>query len=205
MADLSQYIEQLQNFDVNDIDWDRIGVWPAPAKIFVCILAAAVILVACHFLIVKDKNAQLQRIQGQEAELKASFEKKAFEARNLDRYREQMQEMAGTLDALVSRLPERIEMPDLLDDLEEKAIESRLEIEAINPDKEIPKEVYLELPITIKVSGGYHEFGSFVSGIAGMPRIVTLHEFTITRDGSNDGVLDMQILAKTYRYKPLEE
>ncbi len=204
MADLNQYIEQLQNFDFNDIDWDRIGVWPVPAKIFVCVLAAVVIVLGSHFLIIKDKNSNLERVKSKESELRRSFEGKAFEAANLDRYRAQMEEMSGTLQALVSRLPSSIEMPGLLDDLEDKALEARLDIEAINPKKEIKTDFHIELPLQISVEGGYHEFGAFVSGIAGMPRIVTLHGFSISRSGNDSARLKMSILAKTYRYRPQE-
>ncbi len=204
MADLNQYVEQLQNFDFNDIDWDRIGVWPAPAKIFVCVLAAVVIVLGSHFLIIKDKNSSLERVKSKESELRRSFEGKAFEAANLDRYRAQMEEMSGTLQALVSRLPSSIEMPGLLDDLEDKALEARLDIEAINPKKEIKTDFHIELPLQVSVEGGYHEFGAFVSGIAGMPRIVTLHGFSISRSGNDSARLKMSILAKTYRYRPQE-
>ncbi len=206
MADFNKYIEQLQEFDFNNIDWDRIGVWPMPVKILLCMLAVLAIFLACHFLVVKDKNQQLKVITSKEQQLRKSFETKAYEAANLDRYRQQMEEMSGTLNALVSRLPSSIEMPGLLDDLEDKAIESRLDIEAINPQSEVPTDFHIELPLKISVTGGYHEFGAFVSGIAGMPRIVTLHDFTVERAKNDDGgVLKMDILAKTYRYKAQEE
>ena len=206
MADLNKYIEQLQEFDFNNIDWDRIGVWPMPVKVLLCVLAVFAIFLACHFLVVKDKNQQLKVITSKEQQLRKSFETKAYEAANLDRYRQQMEEMSGTLNALVSRLPSSIEMPGLLDDLEDKAIESRLDIEAINPQSEVPTDFHIELPLKISVTGGYHEFGAFVSGIAGMPRIVTLHDFTVERAKNDDGgVLKMDILAKTYRYKAQEE
>lgn len=204
MADLNQYLEQLQEFDFNNIDWDRIGVWPVPVKILLCILASGAILFGSHFFIVNDKATELSRVKAKESELKLSFETKAYEAANLDRYRKQMQEMSGTLNALVSRLPSSIEMPGLLDDLEDKAIEARLEIEAINPQNEIPTDFHIELPLKISVAGGYHEFGAFVSGIAGMPRIVTLHDFSVTRESKENSGLKMDILAKTYRYKPQE-
>ncbi len=204
MADINQYIEQIQSFDFNDVDWDRIGVWPVPIKIMVCVLAVVALLFGCHFLIIKDKTGQLEQIKNREHELRRSFEAKAFEAANLDRYRKQMKEMSGTLNALVSRLPTSIEMPGLLDDLEDKAIEARLDIESIKPQREAPTDFYIELPLKISVNGGYHEFGAFVSGIAGMPRIVTLHDFSVRRSGKEGSSLEMDILAKTYRYKPQE-
>ncbi len=201
MADFQKFVEQLQNFDVNDIDWDKIGVWPWPAKVFLCVAAVVVIFVGCHFLVVKDKNMQLETAKGKEKTLRQSFEAKAFEAANLERYRKQMEEMAGTIQALISRLPSDIEVPGLLEDIDDKATEARLEIETIKPEQERRTEFHIELPIQIKVVGGYHEFGAFVSGIAGMPRIVTLHDFQISRSKGDDSQLEMSITAKTYRYK----
>lgn len=205
MADLNKYVEQLQNFDVNDIDWERIGVWPVPARIFVCLLAAGVILFGCHFFFVKEKNSELESAKNKEVQLRKSFESKAYEAANLERYRQQMQEMSGTLNVLVSRLPSNIEVPGLLEDIDDKAVEARLDIEGIKPEKEVQTEFHIELPIKINVTGGYHEFGAFVSGIAGMPRIVTLHDFSIKRDREQGSSLSMEIIAKTYRYKSQEE
>ncbi|MBX2857821.1 MAG: type 4a pilus biogenesis protein PilO [Cellvibrionaceae bacterium] len=207
MADLNQYKEQLQNFDINDIDWERVGVWPLPARIFLFFLAAAVIVFAMYFFVVKDKNTQLESVVKKELGLRSTFEKKAYEAANLDRYREQMKEMEASFGALVSRLPSDTEVPELLEDISDKGIESRLTIQSVDLKDEESTEFHIELPILIKVSGGYHEFGAFVSGVAGMPRIVTLHDFQIASPvkagnrGAPGGVLSMEILAKTYRYR----
>lgn len=203
MAGMSDYAEQLKNFNFSDLDWERIGVWPVPARIFVCLLACAVIIAGAYFLIVKDKNMQLAGAQRKEVDLKASFEKKAYEAANLDKYRQQMAEMEESFDALKKQLPKDTEVPGLLEDIDEKGIDSRLAIESITLQPEIASEFYVELPIEIKVAGGYHEFGAFVSGVAGMPRIVTLHDFDIKRD-EKAGNLLMTIQAKTYRYKEQE-
>ena len=92
-------------------------------------------------------------------------------------------------------------MPGLLEDIDEKGVGSRLVIDSITLQPEKPAEFYVELPIDIKVTGGYHEFGSFVSGIAGMPRIVTLHNFSISRKKDSSSALVMEIQAKTYRYR----
>jgi len=201
MADLNKYIEQLQNFDVNDIDWDKIGVWPIPAKVAVCVLLVVLILVGCHYFVVKDKNLQLESAKNSEISLKKSFEGKAFEAANLDRYRKQMEEMSGTINALVSRLPVNIELPGLLDDFSDKAEEARVTIVSLTPRQEVRTNFHIERPIRISVSGGYHEFATFVSGIAGMPRIVTLHDFSISKPKKDSDLLQMDITAKTYRYK----
>ncbi|MCR6653411.1 MAG: type 4a pilus biogenesis protein PilO [Cellvibrionaceae bacterium] len=203
MAGMSDYAEQLKNFNFSDLDWERIGVWPLPARIFVCFLACAVIVAGAYFLVVKDKNMQLAGAQRKEVDLKATFEKKAYEAANLEKYRQQMAEMEESFEALKKQLPKDTEVPGLLEDIDEKGIDSRLAIESITLKPEIASEFYVELPIEIKVAGGYHEFGAFVSGVAGMPRIVTLHDFDIKRD-EKAGNLQMTIQAKTYRYKEQE-
>ncbi len=202
MADLSKYIEQLQEFDVNDIDFNRVGVWPLPAKILLCILTSIAIVSACYFLVVKDKQLSLQGEKNTEDRLRADFETKAHEASNLAQYRAQMVTMRESYDALISRLPEKTEVPGLIEDIDDKGVESRLEINSIDLRQEVTTDIHIELPISIKVSGGYHEFGAFVSGIAGMPRIVTLHDFIIDRSKDNSGLLHMELEAKTYRYKP---
>lgn len=205
MADLNKYMEQLQSFDVNDIDWDRIGVWPLPARIFLFLVAGVALVFACHFFIVKEKNEQLSSVERQEVTLYKSFESKAFEATNLERYRLQMVEMEQTFGTLVSRLPSDTEVPGLLEDIDDKGVESRLDIEKIELQAEKSTEFHIELPIKIIVKGGYHEFGTFVSGIAGMPRIVTLHDFKVGAAGKDSGQLTMEIIAKTYRYKGRED
>lgn len=204
MADFSKMMEQLQDFDINDIDWDRMGVWPAPGRIFLALLASIIIIAGAYYFIVKDKNTELERKKAEEKTLRESFEKKAFEAANLDRYRAQMVEMEESFGALVKQLPSSTEVPGLLDDIDEKGVQSRLTINSITPQSERATEFYVELPIKIVVTGGYHEFGTFVSGVAGMPRIVTLHDFSIKAAGGGNNLLVMDVLAKTYRYKAQE-
>lgn len=210
MADFNKYMEQLQNLDVTDLDWERVGVWPAPVRVILCLAAAAAIVALGYVGFVKDKNQQLEVVQRKELTLRQSFEDKAFEAANLDRYRQQMREMEESFGALVSRLPTDTEVPGLLEDIDDKGVESRLTINSVALQNEVTTEFHIELPIKVVVSGGYHEFGAFVSGIAGMPRIVTLHDFTITKasksgNASGTGQLTMDILAKTYRYKSQEQ
>lgn len=203
MANMSEFSEQLKNFNLADVDWERVGVWPLPARIFVCVLALVAVLTATYFLFIKDKNMELASAERREVTLKSDFEKKAFEAANLEKYRLQMVEMEESFDALKKQLPKDTEVPGLLEDIDEKGVDSRLAIEAITLKPEIASEFYVELPIEIKVAGGYHEFGAFVSGVAGMPRIVTLHNFDIKRDDRANR-LHMTIQAKTYRYKEQE-
>ncbi len=202
MADFSSFLEDLQEFDVNDIDFSRVGVWPLPAKILLFVLAAAALVAACYFLVVKDKHVELGGAEQKEVQLKKDFKSKVSDAANLEQYREQMIAMTESYDALVSRLPEKTEVPGLIEDIDDKGVDSRLEINSIDLRKEVSTEIHIELPINISVTGGYHEFGSFISGIAGMPRIVTLHDFKISKKSTDSALLSMDLEAKTYRYKP---
>ncbi len=197
-------IEQINDFDINDIDWSRMGVWPFPAKAIFALVVAAAIVAGGYFFFVKDLNLTLEKVTSKEESLKMSFKAKAFQAANLDAYREQMKEMETSFGALVAQLPSDTEVPGLLEDIDEKGADSGLVIDSISLQKEKTQEFYVELPISINVSGPYHDFGAFVSGVAGMPRIVTLHDYSIKRQPTG-GLLDMTILAKTYRYKNQEE
>jgi len=204
MADTQSFIEQLQEFEISDIDFNRAGVWPAPAKIFLAVLISAVIIGACYFLFIKEKQMTLLGETNKEQGLKDDFANKAHEAANLQAYRDQMVVMRESFGALLSRLPTDTEVPDLLEDVSDKGEESRLTINEITLQNEVVQPVHIELPIKVNVSGGFHEFGAFVSGIAGMPRIVTLHDFTIEQESDDSGLLLMQMDAKTYRYKEAE-
>ena len=204
MANMNELFEQIQGFDISSLDWERVGVWPIAGRIFIWVSVLVMIILGTYFLVVKDKNIQLEIAERQELTIKKDFEAKAFEAANLDKYRKQIAEMEDSFEALKKQLPDDTEVPDLVDDIDEKGTQSRLVINSVKLQAEKPAEFYIELPIEIKVSGGYHEFGAFVSGIAGMPRIVTLHDFSIKRDGDSGATLNMDILAKTYRYKDQE-
>lgn len=201
MADFNEYMDQLKNINFSEINWERVGVWPWPVRVFLAVLAGGLILAGTYFGILKDKYLTLDDEQRKELSLKDTFSKKAFEASNLDRYRQQIAEMEESFGALKKQLPSDTEVPGLLEDIDEKGVGSRLVIENISLQPERPAEFYVELPIDIRVSGGYHEFGSFVSGVAGMPRIVTLHNFTISRKKDSSSGLVMDIQSKTYRYR----
>lgn len=193
-------LEQIKNFDLNDIDFNRAGVWPLPGKIFVCVLLAALILFLGYYLKVSDLQDELAAVAAKEAGLKETFKTKSYEAANLDAYKAQMAEMNQTFEKLLSRLPQKTEIAGLLEDIGSKGRESGLTINSLGIRSEVVAEYYIEVPIGIQVRGGYHDLGGFVSGVAALPRIVTLHDFTISRSGQG-GLLAMDILAKTYRYK----
>jgi type IV pilus assembly protein PilO len=195
-------IEELKEFDINDLDFENVGSWPTPVKSIIWLLVFVGVLVAGYFYDIVDLQENLTTVQAQESTLKSEFERKAFQASNLQAYRKQMEEMEESFGALVSQLPSDTEVPGLLEDIDSKGRQSGLEILNINLQKERQEEFYVELPIEIVVRGSYHDLGSFVSGIAGLPRIVTLHDFEITQ--SDQHTLTMNIIARTYRYKDLD-
>lgn len=184
---------------LNNLDPDNVGSWPLPVKfmvwIFVAVLAGGVV----YYLSLSDSLNTLALEQSQEQTLLKDYEGKAFQAANLDKYKEQMKEMESSFGALLRQLPGDTEVPGLLEDISHTGLGSGLEFESIALQDEKVVEFYAELPIQIKVRGGFHSMGTFVSGVSSLPRIVTLHDFTIEMDPKR-GDLDMNVLAKTYRY-----
>ena len=196
---MEDVLKSLQDFDVNDLDLDNVGSWPAAVKVIVYMIALVAVLVLGYMYHVKSLQEELERQQARETELRDEFEKKAFQAANLEAYRKQMREMEESFGALVSQLPSDTEVPGLLEDITLTALDNELTIESIDLRAENRTEFYVELPIDIVVEGDYHKIGTFVSGVANLSRIVTLHDFAITPQSSNQD-LKMRILAKTYRY-----
>lgn len=200
---INDMFQELKGFDVNELDFENIGSWPLLVKVLVWVLVFVAGIALGYFYDIADLRQELQREQQQEQTLKKEFEKKAFQAANLDAYRKQMLEMEESFGALISQLPSDTEVPGLLEDITNKGVDNGLEISQIKLEAERATEFYIELPINIEVQGSYHDFGAFVSGVAGLPRIVTLHDFDIKK-GKDDRLLRMTIQAKTYRYKDLE-
>ena len=194
-------IEDLRGLDLGELNAENIGSWPLAVKVIAWVLAFVLVMVLGYFYNISDLRQQLAQVEQKETELKKEFEDKAFKAANLDALRTQMKEMEESFGALISQLPSDTEVPGLLEDITNKGVESGLEIKSIKLQPEVAKEFYIELPINIEVTGTYHDFGTFVSGIAGLPRIVTLHDFKMTSDPKTPGVLSMSISARTYRYK----
>ena len=194
-------LRSVREFDINDLDFDNVGSWPVAIKLFIWAALMAGVLVAGYYYHIEGLQAQLTVVEAKEVELKKEFEKKAFQAANLDAYRRQMVEMEESFGALVSQLPSDTEVPGLLEDITNKGLLNGLEIASIDLQKEQAKEFYVELPISIIATGSYHDLGAFISAMAGLPRIVTLHDFTISAQSAGSNRLNMSIIAKTYRYK----
>jgi len=192
------------DIDFNNLDFNNIGSWPKALQGIVIALLCGILLFLGYYLDISDQLLTLDQEKAKELTLKASFEKKQAKAANLDAYKQQMEEMERTFGTLLQQLPGKTEVAELLVDVTHAGIQSGLEFELFKPSAEKPKEFYAELPIQLRVIGTAHEFGNFVSRIAALPRIVTLHDLTITTKSKNkqekSDQLIMSATAKTYRY-----
>ena len=192
--------------DINELDFNNIGIWPAPVKLVLILLICAAVLGGWYYFNTKDQLVVLESAEKKETELKIEFERKQAKAANLEKYKKQLDEMRQSFGAMLRQLPNKTEVADLLVDVSQTGLASGLEFELFDPQAEVPKEFYAELPINIKVHGTYHEFGDFISGIAALPRIVTIHNVSVyPKINKSDKALDenplvMEAVAKTYRY-----
>ena len=192
-------LKSLRDFDFADLDFENLGSWPAPVKVLAAIVLLMALLAVGYYYQVDSLQEKLNKERGNEAELRRDFERLSFEAANLEAYKRQMLEMEESFGALVSQLPSDTEVPGLLEDITNKGEQNGLAISKIDLLPEVPREFYIELPISIVAVGSYHDLGAFISGMAGLPRIVTLHDFNIASSGANTSQLQMNIVAKTYR------
>lgn len=198
------YLEVIVKFDASQFDnleLENIGQWPAAAKLLLAIFVGVAVLFGGYFFIISDKIDLLDRVQKEEVELKQSYRSKYHIAANLDLFRAQMIEAEDTFANQLRSLPNSHETPGLLDDITFIGTTSGLDFVKLEWQPEISKEIYIELPIDIEVIGPYHSFGHFVSKIAGLPRIVTLHDFKINLAQSDSETLNLKLQAKTYRYQ----
>ena len=190
-------VEELQSLDANDV-----GRWPLPFRIGVIVIVFILVAgLGIYFTIVKDKAPLLERAQNEEQELRLAFENKQRKAANYDAYKAQLTQIEQSFGTMLRQLPGETEIPSLIVDISQTGLAAGLQEKLFVPLAEIPKDFYAEKPIKIRLTGGYHEIGNFVSGIAALPRIVTLHDINITPEsrGSFDN-LSMEVTAQTYRY-----
>lgn len=191
--------------ELRSLDYKDPGGWPLPIKAVAIVALCVAVLGAGYWFDTRDQLVQLDNAQKKEAQLKSTYEAKMSKAVNLEAYKAQLKEMKVSFGAMLRQLPGKTEIADLLVDISQAGIANGLEFELFKPETEVPAEFYAELPIKIKVTGTYHQFGKFVSDVAALPRIVTLHDISIKPAKSKDGKkeLVMDATAKTYRY--LEE
>lgn len=190
-------VEELQSLDVNDV-----GRWPLAFRAAVIVIVfIAVAFAGIWFTIIKDKAPQLKRAEAVEQELRVTFENKQRKAANYDAYKAQLSQIEQSFGTMLRQLPGETEIPSLIVDISQTGLASGLQEKLFQPQGEIPKDFYAEKPIKIQLSGGYHEIAKFVSGVAALPRIVTLHNIVITPE--EQGVYDslsLEVTAQTYRY-----
>jgi type IV pilus assembly protein PilO len=190
-------LEELRSLDPRDP-----GRWPLVvhiAAVALSFLALSVLLT--YFLVWQEKSTELQQAQSQEQTLRTEFKTKHAKAVNLEVYKQQLKDIERSFGALLRQLPGKTEVPNLLVDISQTGLSAGLQEKLFQPQTEVKKDFYAELPIKIRLTGSYHQFGEFVSGIAALPRIVTLHDIEIKPD-SKDAYdqLSLELTAKTYRY-----
>jgi len=195
-------IEELRSLDVRDP-----GRWPMPIVIGAVVLWFIVLTLALsYFFVWSSERPELDRRQAEEQELRQQFRTKHAKAVNLEVYKQQLADIERSFGALLRQLPGKTEVPNLLVDISQTGLAAGLEEKLFQPEPEEKRDFYAELPIKIRLSGTYHQFGDFVSGIAALPRIVTLHDIEIKPESqSGYDQLTLDVTARTYRYLDEEE
>ena len=190
-------VDDLKNLDINDV-----GRWPLVFRAAVIFIVFVVVVGAgVWFTIIKDKLPELQRAQDDESTLRVTFENKQRKAANYDAYKAQLSQIEQSFGTMLRQLPGETEIPSLIVDVSQTGLASGLQEKLFQPQPEIPRDFYAEKPIKIRLSGGYHEIANFVSGVAALPRIVTLHDINITPEGQDSfDQLSLEVTAQTYRY-----
>ena len=196
----TEWFDGLRKIDISDLDSSNIGSWPPAIKVLVACLLMILVLAVGYSFSISELEGQLDLKREQELLLKEQFAAKSRMAANLQPYTRQMEEMEDAFSVLLRQLPSDTEVPGLLEDITRTGLDSGLEFEEIKLLPEVSRPFYIELPIQITVTGGYHDLAMFVSGVARLPRIVTLHDFELAPVNPEGGTkLRMSIQAKTYR------
>ena len=189
--------------DLNNLSVDNIGTWPIPVKIVFALIVSAFILGIGWWKDISKMQEKLETIQTEEQGYRQTLELRQRKAANLAALKQQLKDIEEIFGDLLKRLPNKTEVADLLVDISQQGLGAGLEFELFRPGKEVPADFYVELPIQIRVIGHYHEFGTFISGVADLPRIVTNHNISI-KPGP-EGKLILETTAKTYRYMDEQE
>ena len=190
-------VDELRSLDVNDI-----GRWPLVFRVAVIgIVFAVVVGFGIYWTIIEDRAPQLKRAQDEEQTLRVAFENKQRKAANYDEYKKQLEQMEQSFGTMLRQLPGETEIPSLIVDISQTGLAAGLQEKLFQPQPEVPKDFYAEKPILIHLSGSYHEIANFVSGVAALPRIVTLHDINVKPDSTESfDRLSIEVTAKTYRY-----
>lgn len=198
--------------DFRNLDFNRAGSWPQGVKITFCVLLFTFILIAGYWFKIRDQREELKRHEATEVQLLKTFTDKQRRVVNLEALKKQLEEMQEIIKKMIEQLPSKTEMPDLLVDISQTALSSGLDNQKFEPGPEVPKELYVEKPISLKMVGGFHQFGRFVSGVASLPRVVilTMHDISLRPENKEasigaGGPLVLEGTVKTYRYLDPEE
>lgn len=204
------FLDDLRNLDRNDV-----GGWPQSVKIFFLVLLFAVVILGGWYFKVSNQQDDLEQARRQETKLKQEFAQKQAKAVNLDALEKQLAQMKDMLHQLLRQLPSKTEMPQLLVDISQTALAAGIDTEVFQPEGEITKDFYAEKPIQLKMVGTYHQFGTFISDVASLPRVVilTMHDVSLTplskapkgANLSSGQQLVLQGTVKTYRYLDSDE
>jgi type IV pilus assembly protein PilO len=198
--DLGQVWEDINNLNVEDLR--RIGTAPKPVRVLAIVVVCLAVAGLGSYVFIKPRIDQLERAEFQEPGLKKQFDDVQNKAANLGAYKAQLEEMRRSFGAMLRQLPDTTDIESLLVDLSQTSVASGLDVQFFKPEQEVAKEFYAEYPIKLSVTGKYHEFGQFISGLAALPRIVTLQDIDIRALDAKDpgGELQMNLTAVTYRY-----
>ena len=193
--------------EIRSLDPRDPGRWPLPFRAGAVAVAFAVLsLGLVYFFVWNEQRPELQRRQAEEQTLRQEFRQKHAKAVNLELYKQQLKDIERSFGALLRQLPGKTEVPSLLVDISQTGLAAGLQEKLFQPDPEQKKDFYAELPIKIRLTGSYHQLGEFVSGIAALPRIVTLHDIDIKSDNKDAyDQLSLELTAKTYRYMDEDE
>ncbi|WP_280564278.1 type 4a pilus biogenesis protein PilO [Chromohalobacter sp. 48-RD10] len=191
---------QLREVEWRDLDLKEAGTWPALLQAMCLVVLFLAVFWVAQWYVAASRQETLESLQGREGELLRKYETRAYQASNLEQMRMQMAELDTRMQALLKMLPSDTEVPALLDDISDAAQDHRLAIESIRLRSPVPQDFYIEQPFDIQVRGGYHDIAAFLSSVAALPRIVTLHDFSLSPVGDGD-TLRLSLLARTYSYR----
>ena len=198
-------MRRLRELDWGELDIKEAGAWPWSLQLLCCLLILGVTFFGMHWYLASPAKEELNRVRGQEAQLILDYRRKAAQAANLEAMREDMQNLESRMEVLREMLPTGAEVPSLLDNISEAAIDNQLAIDFLRLRDPLADEHYIERPFDIQVRGDYHRIATFLADVASLPRIVTLHDMTLVADDGDSQRLRLALLARTYSYRQSEE
>lgn len=198
-------LRRLRELDWRELDIKESGGWPWSLQMLCCLLVLGMTFFALHWYLALPKAEQLEQVRMEERDLLAAYRAKAAQAANLPVMREQMARLETRMGALREMLPTGAEVPSLIDNISETAIDNQLTIDFIRLRSTVQRDYYIEQPFDIQVQGSYHQIAAFLAGVADLSRIVTQHDFSLVPQEGDGQQLRLSMLARTYSYRPNAE